>query len=294
MTDRPAAPMVLTRHKASSELSGRALLTGHHALRPPIPRSRLRGNHLPHSRPGSGRGGPPGAGLARRRRGSPIPPGHVLDGRQGRGQVPVPDQRRRRHELAGPRRGQGQLLHSQHARDTPQDDPERDVLLAGARDQRRRRGLGVDAAPRVPQAVEPAAGAPEPELGRSSQLPGQSGRAQLGGRRRRCPLPGLGRERPDARLARPALRQPGRLEWPAERRRQLRGDHLGAVTRLLLLERRAGRRRGQPRCRYAGRLVQLAVAFRDRDSSRGSERCAGGIRSALLLGPGSGCGSLRG
>ena len=249
MTDRPGAPMVLTRHKAPSELSGRALLTGHHALRPPIPRSRLRGNHLPHSGPGSGRGDPPGAGLARRRCSSPVPPGHVLDGRQGRGQVPVPDQRRRRHELAGPRRGQGQLLHSQHARDTRQDDPERDVLLAGARDERRGGDLGLDAAARVPQAVEPAAGAPEPELGRSAELPGQPGRAQLGGRRRGCALPGLGRERPDPRLARPALRQPGRPEGPAERRRQLRRHHLGAGTRLLLLERRAGRRRGQPRRR---------------------------------------------
>ena len=65
------------------------------------------------------------------------------------------------------------------------------------------------------------------------------------------------------------LREPGRPQGPAERRRHVGRHHLRACAGLLLLERHAGRRRGQPRRLDARRLVQLALAVgHDARSSR--------------------------
>ena len=67
-----------------------------------------------------------------------------------------------------------------------------------------------------------------------------------------------------------------------------------AGARRVLLERHAGRCRGQPRRRDAGRLLQLALAVGDHDAPRGPERGARGLRPALLVEPRPRRGALRG
>ena len=260
--------MVLTRHtKTSSELSGRA-----RSYRDTMPSDRrflaaaFAAITFLTARPGSGRGGPPGPDLARRRRGSPVPPGHVAwTAVSGRGQVRVPDQRRRRHELAGARRGQGRLLHAQHARDAQQDDPERDVLLAR---RARSNAAGEISAWTQPRSfrklwnLQPAL--QSPSSGAALSFPTNPVVLPVGGRAGRRALPRL-RSRATRRSGSLvlALRQPGRPEGPAERRRHLRRDHArrwrpgSYYWSVMPVD-----AEGQPRRRDPGRLVQLAVAFR--------------------------------
>ena len=219
----------------------------------------------------------------RRRTRLAVPAGHGLDGGSGRRQVPVPDQRRRGHELCGARRGKGHLLHEQHARDAPEDGSERHLLVARPRDECRRQ-ISAWTQPRSFRKLWNLSRRSRPRLGRLAELPGQPGRAQLVGRRRRRPLPGFRGERPHPGLARPQILQSGRPEGTAQHRRQLGRDHLGAGAGVVLLERHAGRRRRQPRRGHARRVVQLALALDDDAPARGPERRARGLRPAVFLG----------
>ena len=191
-----------------------------------------------------------------------------LDAGRGRRQVRVPDQRRRRHELAGARRRQGRLLHAQHARDAEEDDPERHLLLARARDERRRRELEVDRAALLPEALEPAAGAADAELGRRAHLPRRSPSCSAG-RGSRAPRTTSSRSRATRPSARSSSATPTRTipKGPPNVAATLGRDHVGARARVVLLERHARRRRGQPRRLDAGRLVLLALADRHHDAA---------------------------
>ena len=286
--------MVLARHTDELKLCGRARLSRLYGRRPQTSRRSICRHRLPDGGPRSWRGNAPDPDRASRRRGRPVPSLVRVDAGRGRRQVRVPDQRRRRHELAGARQRQGRLLHAQHARDAAEDDPERDLLLARPGDQRRRRDLELDRAALVQEALEPPAGSAEPELRRLADIPDEPGRADVVGGPRRGALPRLGRERSDARLARPQVLEPGRSEGATERRRDLRRDHRFARARVVLLERHAGGRRGEPRRLDARRLVQLVVADGDDDPARGSEPRARGVRSAVLVGSGAGRRALRG
>ena len=149
-----------------------------------------------------------------------------------------------------------------------EDDPERHLLLARARDQRRRRGLEVDRAALVQEALEPAAGDAVAGLGRRAHLPGEPGRAQLVGR---SPAPRTTSSRP--RATRPSARSSCTTSTRTTRRaRRTSPRRRAAITSALApgsyyWSVTPGRRRGQPRRRDAGRLVQLALADRRRRRS---------------------------
>ena len=105
-------------------------------------------------------------------------------------------------------------------------------------------------------------------------------------------LPGVARERSVARLARlpsrggPDRNPQGAGELPRSLARACHGH--------VLLERNPPRCRGEPRCLLVDRVVHMDLAFDDQPAGDRPEHSRGGLRPAILLGPCSRCGPLRG
>ena len=180
--------------------------------------------------------------------------------------------------------------------DADEDDPERHLLLARPRDERRRRELEVDRAALVHGSSGTCSRRIQtPGSGDALTFPANPVVLNWSGIPGAAALPRLGRQRPDPRLARLPLRQPGRPEGPAERRRHVGGDH---------------RRRSRPGSYYwsvtpvdaeGNRGVPTPVASFNwlwptvtTTQRRRPERDARGLRPALLVGRGPRRRALRG
>ncbi len=209
--------------------------------------------------PAARRADVPGSARSRRGRVGSDPPGVLLEPGSRRRQLRVPGRSRPELQLARPRPRRGKLRDAQHPRDAEEDASERQVLVASPGDEQGRRRVAVDEpalAPSSPGRLVPTTQAPGLRL--SVHLPGQPDLRRLDAGSVCRQLHVLARERPRPREHRPEQRTAGR-DLGDELRAELHAPAVGDV----LLERRPGRLRGQPRRSVAGLVLQLLVAVGD-------------------------------
>ena len=178
-----------------------------------------------------------------------------------RGPLRVPACSRCRLQLARARQWLRRLHDTEHARDGPEDDPERNVLLARARDRRGRLGLPVDGGPIVSQGVDRRGGVAIAGRRRGPLVRNRPAQAWLVGGAGSVELPGVARERPVARLA--GLPPRGRPDRDPESAGELAGSLDRTCNGHVLLERDPPGRGGEPRRRLGDRIVLVDLAVDD-------------------------------